>query len=62
MPYMMLCQCAMCRDTWKNQSNVYWQEPHVPKEPSISDGEVVSDDGDEHYETAGLCLAVRPVV
>ena len=69
---MMLCQCAMCRDTWKNQSNVFWQEPHGPKEPRISDNEVASDgddehyktnsDDDKHYETAGLCLAVRPVV
>ena len=69
---MMLCQCAMFRDTWKNQSNVFWQEPHDPKETSISDSEMVSDGDDEHYETkgddnkhyetVGLCLAVRPVV
>jgi len=37
------------------------QGPLGFEEPSISDSGVVSDD-DEHYETAGLCLAARPVV
>ena len=38
------------------------QEPRGPGEPSISDSEAVSDSGDERCETAGLHLAVRPVV
>ena len=38
------------------------QEPRGPGEPSISDSEAVSDSGDERSETAGLHLAVRPIV
>ena len=38
------------------------QGPLGFEEPSISDNGVVSDGDDEHYETAGLLLAVRPVV
>ena len=51
---------------------VLGQEHRGPGEPSISDSEAVSDgddehyenkdDGGEHYETAGPCLAERPVV
>ena len=38
------------------------QGPHGFEEPSISDSEAVSDGDDERYDTAGLRLAVRPVV
>ena len=38
------------------------QGPRGFEEPSISDSEAVSDGDDERYETAGLCLAARPVV
>ena len=34
----------------------------IGQEPSISEREAVSDSDDEHYETAGLHLAVRPTV
>ena len=38
------------------------QEPRGPKEPSISDCEVVSDGDDERYDTVGPCLAARAVI
>ena len=38
------------------------QEPRGPEECSISDSEAVSDSDDERYETAGPCLAERPIV
>ena len=38
------------------------QGPRGFEEPSISDSGVVSDGGDEHYETTHLHWAARPVV
>lgn len=52
----------MWKDPWKNSVHVLVLEqgPCGLEKRSISEAE--SDSDDESYETAGLCLAVRPVV
>ena len=52
----------MWKDPWKNSVHVLVLEqgPCGLEKRSISEAE--SDGDDESYETAGLCLAVRPVV
>lgn len=58
---MLVCSVQRCSGL-EQHILALEQEPRATEEASISDSEAVSDSGDERCETAGLHLAVRPVV